>query len=323
MRRHAERTKVQLPHNRDMTPESPALERNARGRGRAGALAVALRPHQWIKNLLLLVPLVTAHRVGDPTAWRAIALAFVAFSCVASATYLVNDLLDREADRQHPRKRHRPIASGEVSVAVAVVAALALLAVATAISFALEPLFAACIAVYLATTLAYSFKLKRIAMIDVIVLASLYTLRVVAGNSALALELSFWLLAFAMFIFTSLALVKRVAELVVLRGSDRTRAAGRDYAIDDLPVLLALGTASGLLSVLVLALYVNSDASRALYSTPIALWLLCPLLLYWIARTWLVTQRGAMHDDPILYAVRDRVSLAIAALGAVVVYVAL
>lgn len=295
----------------------------AKSRSPLHAALAAMRPHQWVKNLLLLVPLLTAHVFDSPAAWRTILLAFAAFSAAASATYVVNDLVDRDADRLHPRKRLRPFAAGELSLGAGLALAAALLVAAAAITTALPRLFAASIAAYLVLTLAYSLRLKRIAMLDVALLALLYTLRVVAGNSALALELSFWLLAFSTFIFTSLALVKRYAELVALRAAGRTHAAGRDYAVDDLPIVGAFGAASGLLSVLVLALYVDSDASRALYREPIALWLLCPLLLYWISRVWLITHRGAMHDDPILFAVRDRVSLAVAVAGAAVLSIAL
>ena len=282
----------------------------------------ALRVHQWVKNLLVFLPLAAAHRAASPEAWFAAALAFAAFALVASSAYVVNDLADLAADRLHPRKRQRPFASGALPVAAGFVAAPVLVLAGAALGLLLPPLFQLALATYLALTLSYSFALKRIAVLDVVVLAALYTLRVIAGTFALGLDLSFWLLAFSMFVFLSLALVKRYAELHAARLEQR-RAIGRGYAIDDLPMLGAMGAASGYLAVLVLALYINSTASHALYARPTALWLLCPLLLYWMSRIWLITHRGEMHEDPVVFATRDRASWIVAALGLAVVLVAL
>lgn len=283
----------------------------------------ALRLHQWIKNLLVFVPLLTAHLALDPQAVGRAAMAFLAFGLCASSVYLLNDLLDLPADRAHPRKRARPFAAGQLSLLAGLaLAPLLLVAAFTLAGLMLPERFVLALAGYYLLTLLYSLVLKRVEMLDVVVLATLYTARIVAGTFALGIALSFWLLAFSMFLFLSLALVKRYTELEVMREQGRTEAAGRGYRTDDLPMLGALGAAAGYLSVLVLALYINSANSEALYAQPKALWLLCPLLLYWISRVWLLTQRGRMHDDPLLYAMRDPVSLVVLALGLATVLVA-
>ena len=282
----------------------------------------ALRIYQWIKNLLVFVPLLTAHLVARPEAWFRSTLAFAAFGLFASAAYVLNDLVDLHSDRQHPRKRARPFAAGALSIPAGVVAIPLLLVSGSLLALALPWPFATALATYFVVTVTYSLVFKRIAIVDVVALASLYTLRVVAGTLALGLALSFWLLAFSMFVFLSLALVKRYAELAAVRESNEP-VAGRGYVPSDLPILGALGAASGYLGVLVLALYINSTASAELYGRPESLWLLCPLLLYWISRTWLITHRGDMHDDPILFAVRDRTSHVVALAGLGVVLAAL
>jgi 4-hydroxybenzoate polyprenyltransferase len=293
---------------------------------RHGAIATwvrALRAHQWVKNVLLFVPLLAAHRFTDLPAWGAAALAFLAFSLCASAVYLLNDLLDLPADRHHPRKRHRPLAAGTLPLLQGLIAIPLLLLLAAALAMLLPAAFGISLACYFAITLAYSLYLKRIAVADTMTLAALYTLRIIAGAFALGPMLSFWLLAFSMFLFLSLAMIKRHAELTVMRSEGRGAAAGRGYVVDDLAMIATLGGASGYLSVLVLALYINSEASQKLYAQPVLLWLLCPLLLYWISRAWMITHRGAMHDDPIVFAFRDRTSLLIGALGLAVVLVAI
>ena len=270
----------------------------------------ALRLHQWAKNLLLFVPLLTAHLVLEPEAIAQSALAFIAFGLCASSVYLLNDLLDLPADRLHPRKRRRPFAAGQLSALSGLMVIPILLAAAFTLAWLTLPQrFVMALGGYYALTFAYTFWLKRVEMLDVVVLAALYTARIIAGTFALALPLSFWLLAFSMFLFLSLALVKRYTELALMRERGRSEATGRGYSVDDLPMVAALGGTSGYLSVLVLALYINSPVSEHLYSQPKFLWLLCPLLLYWISRTWLLTHRGQMHDDPLVYALRDRVSL--------------
>lgn len=273
----------------------------------------ALRPHQWLKNLLVCVPLLAAHRLLDPASALAALGAFLAFCLCASGAYLLNDLLDLQADRAHPRKRQRALASGRLAPAAALLAAPLLAAAGLGLAAAIGPGLAALVGAYVAATLAYSLGLKRVAALDVVALALLYTLRVLAGAAAIGVPVSFWLLAFSMFIFTSLALLKRCTELVALREAGRREAEGRGYHLDDLPLLRAVGAGAGLVAVLVLALYVDSPGSRALYARPEALWLLCPLVLGWVLRAWLLAHRGRMHDDPVVFALTDRSSLVVGA----------
>jgi 4-hydroxybenzoate polyprenyltransferase/phosphoserine phosphatase len=288
----------------------------------ARALPRALRPHQWVKNLLLFLPLLAAHLVTDGPALAAAMLAFVAFGLTASAVYLLNDLLDLPADRRHPRKRHRPFAAGDLSLATGLALVPALLGAAALLALLLPPAFAAILAGYFVITSAYSFGLKRVPVVDVMLLAGLYTVRVVAGAAAVAIMPSFWLLAFSMFIFLSLALVKRYTELDALRARGELTASGRGWHVDDLPLVQSLGVSAGLICVLVLALYIDSTSAQALYALPEALWLVCPALLYWVSRLWLKTHRGEVHDDPVVFALRDRVSLIIGAVTALIVALA-
>lgn len=298
---------------------APRLERKARAvasvekvfpitSGSALVWLKALRIYQWVKNILIFVPLVTAHRMSEGMLVMQAVTAFLAFSLCASAVYIINDLFDLDSDRAHARKSKRPFASGQLSIASGLVAAPVLLAIAFALSTLLPPLFSAALLLYFVVTLLYSLRFKRSSILDVLILAGLYTIRLIAGAVAVDVPLSFWLLAFSMFLFLSLALVKRVAELRTLPHETSGRLAGRGYRREDLPVLMSLGTASGYTCVMVFALYINSGTSENLYHHPKALWLLCPLLLFWISRIWLVTHRGEMHDDPIVFAFRDSIS---------------
>ncbi len=268
------------------------------------------RMYQWVKNLLIFVPLVAAHEVDNLAMFGQSVLAFLAFSLVASSAYIWNDLLDLEADRHHTRKKNRPFASGQVPIPIGVALSLVALALAFGLAWALLPaLFVLVLAGYYALTIAYSFWLKRVVLVDVFCLALLYTLRVIAGVAALAqVELSYWLLAFSVFFFLCLAFVKRHSELLAARRQNQHQPKGRGYVADDLEILANLGVASGFTAVLVLALYINSPQVRELYTEPDFLWLICLLLLYWLSRTWLISHRGLMHDDPIVFAIRDRVS---------------
>jgi 4-hydroxybenzoate polyprenyltransferase len=280
----------------------------------------ALRPQQWLKNLLIFVPLFAAHRFHEPALLATACLAFVAFCCCASGGYLFNDLADLAADRRHPRKRFRPIAAGDLPLpyALAMVPVLAILG--CLLGALVSPLFVGFLLMYLAITLSYSLYLDRVVLLDVLVLAGLYTLRIAAGSAAVAIWPSHWLLAFSTFLFLSLALVKRYSELVVMRDIDGENARARSYELSDGELLAAKGTASGYLAVLVLALYITSSTSRMLYGRHEVLWLLCPLLLYWIGHIWLVAHRGWIHGDPIVYATTDRTSriLLLLMLGTVV-----
>jgi 4-hydroxybenzoate polyprenyltransferase len=289
---------------------------------RLAAMLGALRPHQWVKNLLVFVPLVAAHRLHDASLLAAAAVGFAAFCALASSGYLFNDLLDLGADRAHPRKRKRPLASGRLSVLAGGAMSLLALAAGAALASALPTAFQLSLAAYFGLTLAYSLGLKKVPILDIVSLAALYTLRIIGGGYAVSAPVSAWLLAFAVFLFFSLAMVKRYAELVSFAADGPASLPGRGYVVADINLVLAAGAGSAMMSVLVLALYTNGDSVAALYSNPDALWLLCPILLYWILRIWLLAARGTMHDDPVLFAVRDPVSYLAAASGALVLWMA-
>ena len=295
----------------------PPTERGLR------AVAKVLRVHQWMKNLLLFIPLLAGHAFGQIAPWLGLALAFLSFSLCASTVYIANDLLDLESDRLHPRKRKRPFASGLVPAWMGVVAAPVLLAVSLALGAGVGGNFLPWLLFYFGVTCAYSWLLKRLVLVDCLTLAMLYTLRVVAGAAAAGLVLSFWLLAFSAFLFLSLAFVKRYAELQVQILDGKRIAHGRGYLTGDAPLVQMLGISAGYAAVLVLSLYLNSDAVLALYRAPEVIWGAVPVILFWISWMWLQAHRGHMHDDPLVFAVRDRASLlagvvfaAILALGA-------
>ncbi len=285
-------------------------------KGTARAWMKQLRLHQWLKNVLIFVPLVAAHQVQSLPLLIDALLAFLLFSLCASSVYLLNDLLDLSEDRRHPRKRLRPFAAGTLSLKTGILLFPVLLLVAFGGSaLLLPPMFSAGLALYYAVTLAYSFVLKRQMVVDVVTLAALYTIRIIAGSLATGLEMTFWLLAFSMFMFLSLAIVKRYAELFMARAQGKEgKAGGRGYYPTDLEMLSSLGAASGYLSVMVLALYIQDASLSHLYSNPKYIWLACPLLLFWISRTWMLTHRGQMHDDPVVFAAKDRISLVTGAL---------
>lgn len=229
----------------------------------------------------------------------------MAFSFCASSAYVLNDLLDIESDRQHFRKRHRPIAAGKISVARAIAIGLVLFVAAACLAFSVSVLFALTVAIYFSMTLAYSLRLKRQVIVDVMLLAALYTIRVLAGAVATLVIPSFWLLAFSMFLFLSLAMVKRYSEMLVTLSEDKHQAAGRGYSVNDLPVLLSLGVSTGVAAIVVLALYINDPVTARLYPMTYGLWPIPPLMLYWISRVWMKAHRGQMHDDPVVFAMRD------------------
>jgi 4-hydroxybenzoate polyprenyltransferase len=281
-----------------------------------------LRVHQWTKNLLLLVPPLGAHRFDLRVLGPAV-LGVLSFSLCASGAYVLNDVLDAERDRIHPAKRGRPIAAGEVSVPVALTAAVGLVGSAFALGSQLGVGFLGALALYGLVSTVYSLRLKRVPVLDVLVLAALYTLRVVAGTLATGVPTSSWLFTLTIFLFLSLALVKRTSELRRLSDSDGVLTArGRGYAAEDLETLSMLGMASGLVAVLVLALYVASSDVTRLYAHHERLWLLCPLALYWVSRIWLLARRGTVDEDPVLFALRDRPSWIVGALAAAVVLAA-
>ncbi|MDR0735937.1 MAG: UbiA family prenyltransferase [Zoogloeaceae bacterium] len=284
----------------------------------------ALRLHQWLKNLLIFVPLLASHRYMETPLLLQALLGFFCFSLCASSVYLLNDLLDLRDDRLHARKRLRPFASGRLSPLSGLAAFPLLLCVAFGLALWRLPLaFTLAALAYYALTLAYSMWLKRLMIVDVIALATLYTLRIVTGAVMLGIPLSFWLLAFSTFIFLSLALVKRYAELFPMQGMEENgKVPGRGYHAADFPMIAALGAASGYTAVIVLALYVHDAAALQYYRHPEYLWISCLLLLTWISRVWILAHRGMMHEDPVVFAARDRASLVIAALMACVFWMA-
>lgn len=274
------------------------------------ALARILRVHQWLKNLLLFIPLVAGHQFASIDPWLALVLAFVSFSLCASAVYIANDLLDLESDRLHPRKRARPFASGLVPAWVGVALAPLLLAASLALGAYVGGDFLPWLLFYFLVTCAYSWLLKRLVLVDCLTLAMLYTLRIVAGAAAAGIVLSFWLLAFSGFLFLSIAFVKRYAELQIQILADKQKVHGRGYLTPDAPLIQMLGITAGYAAVVVLSLYLNSDAVLMLYRTPELVWGAVPVILFWVSWMWLQAHRGHMHDDPLVFAVTDRASLA-------------
>jgi 4-hydroxybenzoate polyprenyltransferase len=284
----------------------------------------AVRVHQWLKNLLIFVPLLASHQLGKPAVLLDGFMAFFLFSLCASSAYLLNDLLDLQHDRLHSYKSQRPFASGRLPVkAGLVVFPLLLLFVFVCASWLLPWQFNVALVAYFLVTTAYSVWLKRLVVVDVVTLAMLYTLRIVAGALLFHLVLTFLMLAFSMFIFLSLALAKRYTELFSARDKgDTERTQGRGYYPQDLGMISSFGAASGYLSVMVLALYIQDQNTTALYRHPQVIWLACPLLLYWISWIWMLTHRGEMYDDPVVFAVRDRRSLMVGALFGLVFWLA-
>lgn len=287
------------------------------------ALLRALRAQQWIKNLLLFVPIGLAHHVLDGSRLLHVAQGFAAFCLCASGGYVLNDLLDREADRLHPRKRSRPFASGALSARQGSALFFGLVAGGLLLAVGVGAAFAELLALYLALTVCYSIWLKEQLFLDVLLLSALYSLRVFAGALAARVEISQWLLGFSLFLFLSLAFVKRFCELRQLPAdSSGGSLARRSYRKEDLGLIQMLGASSGYLSVLVLALYISSSDVVRLYARPQLLWGVCPVLLYWLSRIWFLAGRGELPDDPVLFAARDPQSYAAGALIAIAGFLA-
>lgn len=282
----------------------------------------AMRVHQWSKNLLIFVNVLMAHQLSNIALMGSTAVAFVAFCLCASSVYLINDLFDLDVDREHMSKRNRPFASGAIPLAVGIVVAPSLLFLAIVLAAIAGGEFLLCLLVYFGITAAYSLYLKRIVLLDVLVLAILYTLRIVAGAAVAGVMPSFWLMSFSLFIFTSLAMAKRYAELKSLEDDPTAWASGRGYHVGDLAIISSLGVAAGYIATLVLALYINSPAVLQLYTDGSLIWLLCPLLLYWIGRIWLLATRGELNQDPVIFATRDPVSYLVAVLGLLTLWAA-
>lgn len=312
---------AQAPESHAVAPSSSTLAR-ARARtqairvfgrrpSRVRAVVKALRPHQWVKNTLLFVPLLLARQYTDLEKSAAALIAFATFSLCASAVYVINDLLDVEADRAHPRKRRRPFASGALPMTWGPpLATVLLLASIGGAAVTLSPRFVLVLVLYMLATSAYSALLKKLLLVDVLVLASLYTLRLFAGGVATGVAVSEWLLAFSIFFFTSLAFAKRHIEMARLKYEGKAAAKGRGYRVEDISLLESFGATSGYLAVLVFAFYVH-DGLPHFYNQRWLLWLTCPLLLFWISRLWFLAKRGTIHDDPVVFAVTDKTSLVV------------
>lgn len=272
------------------------------------ALFRALRVHQYVKNLLVFLPLIFGHFIQDSHAIEQAVFACMSFCCLSSSAYIFNDLMDREKDQQHALKARRPFASGELSITTGRIMLTLLFLMALTLSFTLSWPFRITLLLYYVITFLYSLYLKKRVLLDVFCLATLYTLRVIAGVAAIGSLYSPWLLSFSLFMFLSLAFVKRCAELNRVYREQVPDLSGRGYLVEDLQQLQSFGTVSGYLAVLILALYIHSEVSIVLYKAPVFLWLICFMLLFWISRTWLLIARGRMPDDPILFALSDRVS---------------
>lgn len=268
----------------------------------------AARIYQWTKNLLLFVPLVTSHNILNLKLFIINVLGFFAFSLCASATYIMNDLFDLESDRKHPRKKNRPFASGDLSISKGILMSGILGLSGLLLSFFLRLDFLFYIVFYILLTSLYSFFLKKHVLVDVLTLAGLYTIRIFAGAKLIGVNVSFWLFAFSVFLFFGLALIKRCTELQLVEKSGKMDLSGRDYCSEDLHTLRTMGITGSFISVVVFALYINSTEVLSLYSRPEILWAICPALLLWINRLWIKTSRGQMHDDPLIFTLKDNVS---------------
>ena len=272
------------------------------------AIIREIRVYQWVKNLLIFVPLLLSHSYSNLELIIQSTIAFFAFCLCASSVYVINDLCDIEADRDHPTKKNRPIAAGLISRFSAKILAVVLFTTALLIAYYLNKDFLFIFLSYFTLTLAYSFGLKALAIIDVLILGGLYTLRVIAGVVVINVEISFWLIVFSLFVFFSLALLKRYIELKNLLGRNKKTAGGRGYAVDDLNLLLIMGVISSFIATLVVALYIHDPAVATIYSNPIWLWMVLPAMLFWLSRIWLMANRGELNEDPVLFALSDGVS---------------
>lgn len=287
--------------------------RLAPNRSSLKALIRELRPHQWVKNILIFFPLIAAGLITNFPALLTVLLAFVAFCSIASATYIINDLADLENDRNHISKKMRPIASGNLTILASLLASVSLIALAAGLVVVLNSIgFASTLLIYAVLTVLYSMKLKKIAIVDAVTLGILYTLRIVAGATVLGLPATFWLLTFSLLFFFSLALMKRFSELFELLSKKKSKAIkGRGYISSDLELVSTLGVASGVGAILFLSLYLYSGPFAPLFSHFVILWTIVPIILLWISRAWLIAHRGEMNEDPVLFAVKDKFTLVV------------
>lgn len=264
-----------------------------------------LRLHQWAKNTLLFVPAIASFKLFEGQNLGLLLLSFLSFGLVASSVYIFNDFLDLKNDREHPIKKNRPMAAGKISVAAGLSVSVSILLLGLAVGYVVGTLFLLVLSVYVLATLLYASWLKRVSLVDCILLAGLYTLRVIAGGAATGIAISFWLLTFSAFFFLSIAWVKRYAELEAVRSSGSKVTPGRGYSVSDMPLILSFGIASAFLAVLIFALYLDSSVVRVQYALPQLGWLAIPLLMYVIGRMWFKAHRGQMNEDPMLFLFRD------------------
>ncbi len=283
----------------------------------------AIRIHQWAKNILIFTALILSHSWFNTEALTSIIFAFFSFSFAASSIYIINDLIDLEADRKHATKKNRPLAAGHLSIPLALMIVPVLLLLSFGLASQINENFISILIIYLVLTITYSLILKPIALLDVITLTSLYTIRIIAGAIAIAVPLSYWLLAFSMFIFLSLALIKRFSELKNLSQLGETSAASRGYHVNDLPAVSLFGISSGYISTLILVLYTHDLQASTLYTQPDWLWFVAIAVLYWISRMWLLAFRGQMNEDPVLFAIHDRTSYFVTLFIAISLFLAL
>ena len=283
----------------------------------------AMRPHQWLKNALIFLPLILSHQLNQPNLLLQACIAFMSFSFVASSVYLLNDMLDLNSDRQHHLKSRRPFASGDLSLVYGYLGAPLLLALGFLTSLWLPAEFVFVLLSYWLMTTAYSLLLKSLFLIDVLTLASLYTWRIIAGSAAISVVTTYYLLAFSFFLFLGLAMVKRYTELLNLQNQGKSSIEGRGYGVENLQTLATIGGGSSLIAVAVFAFYINAPATTELYSNPLLLWAICPCLLYLLWRIWALARRGKLDEDPVLFAITDRRSQLSAALCSLIIWLAI
>lgn len=283
----------------------------------------AIRPHQWLKNALIFLPLILSHQVNQPILLLQACIAFLSFSCVASSVYLLNDMLDLNSDRQHQSKKQRPFASGDLSLSYGYLGAPLLLALGFLVALWLPSEFILVLLTYWLMTTLYSLLLKSLFLIDVLTLASLYTWRIIAGSAAISVVTTYYLLAFSFFLFLGLAMVKRYTEFLNLQSQGKSSIEGRGYSVENLQTLATIGGGSSLIAVAVFAFYINAPATTELYGNPLLLWTICPLLLYLLWRIWALARRGELDEDPVLFAITDRHSQLIAAACGLIIWLAI
>ncbi len=283
----------------------------------------AMRPHQWLKNALIFLPLILSHQVDSPNLLLQACIAFLSFSLVASSVYLLNDMLDLNSDRQHQSKKRRPFASGDLPLIYGYAGAPLLLALGFGVAVLLPAEFIPVLFGYWLLTTFYSFLLKGLYIVDVLTLAVLYTWRIIAGSAAISVVTTYYLLTFSFFLFLGLAMVKRYTEFLNLQKQGKSSVEGRGYDVDHLRPLAVLGGASNLVCVGVFAFYINAPATTQLYSNPVVLWAICPLLVYLLWRIWSLARRGELDEDPVLFAITDRRSQLVAALCGLLIWFAI